>query len=51
MFYKILKEWLESQFYDGMTWENYGSTDDKDNWHIDHVSPCELFDLTIEEDN
>lgn len=31
---------LESQFTDGMTWENYGQ------WHIDHIKPCISFDLT-----
>lgn len=29
-----LKVHLESQFKDGMTWENYGSY-----WHIDHIKP------------
>jgi hypothetical protein len=28
-----LKQHLESQFTDGMTWENYGK------WHIDHIKP------------
>lgn len=31
---------LESQFTEGMTWENYGQ------WHIDHVKPCASFDFT-----
>lgn len=30
---------LESQFTDGMTWENYGK------WHIDHIRPCSSFNL------
>ena len=30
---------LESQFTDGMTWENYGE------WHIDHIRPCCSFNL------
>ena len=30
---------LESQFTDGMTWENYGQ------WHVDHIRPCAKFDL------
>jgi len=34
---------LESQFTNGMSWENYGE------WHIDHIIPCSKFDLTIEE--
>jgi hypothetical protein len=33
---------LERQFTPCMTWENYGRT----TWHIDHVRPCESFDLT-----
>lgn len=31
---------LESQFTEGMTWENQGE------WHIDHIKPCASFDLT-----
>lgn len=31
---------LEAKFLPGMSWANYG------NWHIDHVKPCALFDLT-----
>lgn len=34
--------YLESLWESGMTWENYG----KYGWHIDHVVPCALFDLT-----
>ena len=37
-----LKHHLESQFQDGMSWENYG----KFGWHIDHIRPCASFDLT-----
>ena len=41
-----LKEYLESQFKDGMSWENYNIN----GWHIDHKIPCSAFDLTkIEE--
>lgn len=36
--------WLESQFKDGMNWSNYGK------WHIDHIKPCNTFNLTIEEE-
>lgn len=33
--------YLESKFGDGMTRENYGSV-----WEVDHIMPCEIFDLT-----
>ncbi|MFA7219280.1 MAG: hypothetical protein WC119_02090 [Synergistaceae bacterium] len=32
--------WLESKFKEGMAWDNYGE------WHIDHIKPCAVFDLT-----
>jgi len=35
-----LQQHLESQFTDGMSWENKGE------WHIDHIKPCAAFDLT-----
>lgn len=31
---------IESQFTDGMSWENKGK------WQIDHIIPCSAFDLT-----
>lgn len=34
-----LKEYLESQFQPGMTWENQG----KEGWHIDHIIPQDVF--------
>lgn len=37
------KLYLENQFKDGMTWENYGLY----GWHVDHIKPCSLFDLSI----
>jgi len=37
-----LKEYLESRFTDGMTWDNYGK------WHVDHIEPCDSFDFTKE---
>ena len=33
---------LESQFTEGMTWDNYGVH----GWHVDHIRPCCSFDLT-----
>jgi bacterioferritin-associated ferredoxin len=41
-----LKEHLEEKFADGMTWENYG----RYGWHIDHIKPISLFDLSQEEE-
>lgn len=38
--FEELKEHLESQFTEGMSWDNYGE------WHIDHIIPCAFFDLT-----
>lgn len=35
-----VKEHLEKQFKEGMTWENYGK------WHVDHIRPISSFDLT-----
>lgn len=35
-----LRYHLESQFTDGMSWDNQGK------WHIDHIRPCKSFDLT-----
>ena len=35
-----LKDYLESQFDDEMSWNNYGE------WHIDHIIPCTSFDLS-----
>lgn len=35
-----LKQHLESRFQLGMSWDNYGE------WHIDHIKPLSLFDLS-----
>lgn len=40
-----LKIHLESKFLSGMTWDNYGYK----GWHIDHIKPLSLFDLTDKE--
>jgi len=37
-----LKSHLEAQFKPGMSWDNYG----KNGWHIDHITPLSLFDLS-----
>jgi len=34
-----VRDHLESQFTEGMTWENRGE------WHIDHILPCASFNL------
>lgn len=36
------KKHIESQFQDGMSWDNYGQY----GWHIDHIVPCHKFDLS-----
>ena len=35
-----LKDHLERQFVDGMTWDNYGSF-----WHVDHIVPVAAFPI------
>lgn len=39
---KQFRQNLESQFTEGMSWDNYG----KRGWHIDHIIPCASFDLS-----
>jgi len=34
--------YLESKFEPGMNWRNYG----RRGWHIDHIMPCAIFDLS-----
>jgi hypothetical protein len=43
---KFLKQYLEENFKEGMSWENYGRM----GWHIDHKQPCSSFDLTKTEE-
>jgi hypothetical protein len=39
---EFLKEHLQSQFKNGMSWDNYGS------WHIDHIIPLSSAKTTEE---
>lgn len=43
-----LKSYLESQFQPNMTWDNYGRG--MSCWHIDHVKPCNEFNLADAEE-
>jgi hypothetical protein len=43
-----LKNHMENKFLPGMTWQNHGYGDNK--WHIDHIIPCDSFDLSKEEE-
>jgi len=38
--YEFFKNYIESKFVDGMTWENSAK------WHIDHIKPLASFDLS-----
>ena len=38
----FLKEYIESKFTSGMSWDNRGIH----GWHIDHILPCASFDLS-----
>jgi hypothetical protein len=37
-----VRQHIESQFKEGMSWDNYGHK----GWHLDHIKPCASFDLT-----
>lgn len=39
---ECLKQYLESLFIPGMTWDNWTTN----GWHIDHIIPLDYFDLT-----
>lgn len=41
-----IKLWLEMNFEEGMSWDNYGL----DGWTIDHIEPCSNFDLSDPEE-
>lgn len=38
------KSYLQSQFKEGMNWENYGK------WHIDHIKSCASFNLSNDDE-
>ena len=40
--FEDFRQYLESLFLNGMNWENYGVH----GWHIDHIIPCDSFDLS-----
>jgi hypothetical protein len=35
----LLKEHIEKQFTEGMTWDNWGIGKNNTTWHIDHITP------------
>lgn len=39
----FLQKWIEFQFQENMTWENYGQ------WHFDHVKPCSSYNFSEKE--
>lgn len=41
--FEYLRSYIESKFEVGMDWSNYGE------WHIDHIIPCDLFNLMNDE--
>lgn len=43
--FDFLKKWFEYNFDDKMNWNNRGLY-----WHIDHIKPCNSYDLTKQED-
>jgi len=40
-----LRLWLEHNFTQDMTWENYGTY-----WHVDHIFLCSIFNLLVYEE-
>lgn len=45
--YGEFRQYIESQWREGMTWDNYGGNRPMHGrWHIDHIVPCAWFDHT-----
>jgi hypothetical protein len=47
-----LKNHIESQFTEGMTWDNYGKPDGDfyKGWHVDHIKPqCSFYFRSVED--
>ena len=42
---EYFREWIQLQFKDGLSWENFAQ-----NWQFDHIVPVAYFDFTNEED-
>lgn len=42
---KYFREWIQLQFKDGLSWDNFAQ-----NWQFDHIVPVAYFDFTNEED-
>lgn len=42
------KNYIESLFIEGMTWDNYGIGKNNETWHIDHITP--ISSATTEEE-
>lgn len=38
---ELFIEWLEFNFDENMSWDNYGSY-----WHMDHITPCGTYEMT-----
>jgi hypothetical protein len=36
------RNYIESQFTEGMNWDNYGQGKNNETWHIDHIIPISL---------
>jgi len=43
---KFLKSYLQNKFTKNMTWGNYGRKNKTQCWEIDHIKPCDSFDLS-----